>query len=249
VDGAADPVAEAATAEAATAEAAPAEAAPASAPEAAAPSVTTEPAVVEPQLDTVTAPAPVTVDLPEPEAPPVRRPVDGPAPVTNPAAAYLPTTEAPAAPVATAVVASPRPVEAPQLAEQVVSKVGPLVDHGDGTYEIAVELQPAELGRVRVEVLVDHGRVSLTVHAQHATTSDVIREALPDLRAALEAAGLTAGDVLVDSGHAHGDAQPGAEEQGEPDAPMSGPAASRDPEHGSRPRPLSASTSAVDLLL
>jgi hypothetical protein len=196
-----------------------------------------------------TAPAPVADEPPQPEAQPVRRPADSPASVANPAAAYVPSTQAPAAPVAPTAVAAPQSVKAPQVAEQVVSKIGPLVEHGDGTYELTLELQPAELGRVRVEVLVDHGRVSVNVQAQHATTGDVIREALPDLRAALEAAGLSAGDVLVGSGPAQDDPRPGTGDQDDVDGPSSEPAGGRDPEHGSRPHPLTASTSAVDLLL
>jgi flagellar hook-length control protein FliK len=68
---------------------------------------------------------------------------------------------------------------------------------GDGRHEITLELRPDDLGTIRVEVSVEHQTVHLTLHAAEPATSRLLSAALPDLRAALADAGLTAGQVGV----------------------------------------------------
>jgi len=98
-----------------------------------------------------------------------------------------PVDAPPAAPAATATVP-----------EQIVSAVVPLHGRGDGRHEVTLELRPDDLGIIRVEVSVEHQTVHLTLHAAEPATSRLLSAALPDLRAALADAGLTAGQVGVE---------------------------------------------------
>jgi hypothetical protein len=97
-----------------------------------------------------------------------------------------PVDEAPAAPAAPATVP-----------EQIVSAVVPLHGRGDGRHEVTLELRPDNLGTIRVEVVVEHQTVHLTLHAAEPATSRLLSANLPDLRSALAEAGLTAGQVGV----------------------------------------------------
>jgi hypothetical protein len=92
----------------------------------------------------------------------------------------------------------PAPPAAPAtVPEQIVSAVVPLHGRGDGRHEVTLELRPDDLGTIRVEVSVEHQTVHLTLHAADPATSRLLSAALPDLRAALADAGLTAGQVGV----------------------------------------------------
>ncbi|HEY7135159.1 MAG TPA: flagellar hook-length control protein FliK [Acidimicrobiia bacterium] len=78
--------------------------------------------------------------------------------------------------------------------------VAPLRTQPDGSYRLTVDLHPAELGRVQLEVHVEHGVVNVHLQADHASTSALLREGLQDLRNRLQAAGVRAGGVVVDHG-------------------------------------------------
>jgi flagellar hook-length control protein FliK len=84
--------------------------------------------------------------------------------------------------------------------EQVVRAVAPLRRLADGTHNVVLELHPAELGAVRVELSLDRGVVHLGLRAEVEGTSQLLRDALPELRSQLDAAGLTSGRVSVDGG-------------------------------------------------
>jgi flagellar hook-length control protein FliK len=83
---------------------------------------------------------------------------------------------------------------------QLVSVVAPLRTQPDGSYRLTVDLHPAELGRVQLEVHVEHGVVNVHLQADHASTSALLRDGLHDLRDRLQAAGVRAGGVVVDQG-------------------------------------------------
>jgi flagellar hook-length control protein FliK len=77
-----------------------------------------------------------------------------------------------------------------------------------------IQLSPAELGPITVNLVVDDGSAELTFHAHHALTRDAIEQALPRLREMLNDNGLTLGNATVSdqgvardgSGHAARDA-------------------------------------------
>lgn len=80
-----------------------------------------------------------------------------------------------------------------------------------------IQLSPAELGPITVNLVVDDGSAELTFHAQHGLTRDAIEQALPRLREMLNDNGLTLGNATVSdqgvardgSGHASGEARVG----------------------------------------
>jgi flagellar hook-length control protein FliK len=120
----------------------------------------------------------------------------------TPAAAipFLAATRAEAPAAVDAPPAAPAPpVPVP---DQIVSAVVPLHGRGDGRHEVTLELRPDHLGSIRVEVSVEHQTVHLILHAAEPATSRLLSAALPELRAALADAGLTAGhvDVGLDGG-------------------------------------------------
>ncbi|MEW6476507.1 MAG: flagellar hook-length control protein FliK [Actinomycetota bacterium] len=115
----------------------------------------------------------------------------------TPAAAipFLAATRAEAPAAVDAPPAAPAPpVPVP---DQIVSAVVPLHGRGDGRHEVTLELRPHHLGSIRVEVSVEHQTVHLILHAAEPATSRLLSAALPELRAALADAGLTAGHVGV----------------------------------------------------
>jgi flagellar hook-length control protein FliK len=145
--------------------------------------------------------------------PPVRDAAASPPPVAshtasaeNPAVAQTPSiaTPQPSAPP-TQVAAPPAPAAPPNPVvttpiAQVVSVVEPLRTQPDGSYRITVDLHPADLGRVQVEMKLDHGEVSLHLQAEHASTSTLLRDALHELRDRLQSTGLRTGGVVVGNG-------------------------------------------------
>ena len=111
-----------------------------------------------------------------------------------PVAGHAPAraTEAITAPADAAPAATPAAV-----ADQIVSAVVPLHGRGDGRHDVTLELRPADLGTIRVEVSVEHQTVHLTLHAAEPATVKLLAAALPELRSSLADAGLTAGHLGV----------------------------------------------------
>lgn len=91
----------------------------------------------------------------------------------------------------------------------------------DRRSEAVVTLHPAELGAVRIHLSYESGSVTATIVADHADAAQALAQAAPELRRALEAAGLPVHDLDVghrgdaqreasqrEAGHSAGDAQP-----------------------------------------
>jgi flagellar hook-length control protein FliK len=113
-------------------------------------------------------------------------------------------------------------VQDPPVVDQVVSVVEPLRHRGDGHHELTLDLRPAELGAIRVEVSIDQGTVHLSLHADEASTGTLLHQAMPELRAALEEAGLVAGRLGVGPGDREGGRPPAQSRPTEGDEPTAG---------------------------
>jgi flagellar hook-length control protein FliK len=100
--------------------------------------------------------------------------------------------------VATEVVQAPStPTPAPPQ-EQVVAVLSPLSQRPDGVYKLRLELHPAELGRVEIDVEMRNGVLHANLRAEHVTAAHALRDALADLRGRLDAQGVRTGTVTVD---------------------------------------------------
>ena len=77
--------------------------------------------------------------------------------------------------------------------------IRPLQRGADGTYQIRIEMRPPELGRVDMRVEMRDGVIHASIHTEHAQTADLVRAALDDLRARLDADGMRSGQLTVDA--------------------------------------------------
>ena len=109
----------------------------------------------------------------------------GPTPDTDGPASVQPTTLADALAEAEADA-----LEADDPWMQVARALRPLHQMADGSHRIALQLRPAELGAVHLEVTLDDGRLSVRALVESAATREVLAAALPDLRDELTTAGI-----------------------------------------------------------
>jgi hypothetical protein len=107
------------------------------------------------------------------------------------------------APEAPAPAQHARPVVDVPVAEQIAARVTSLELGEDGRYEMSVDLHPAELGAVAVDVVVDGGTVHVTVRADEPAATALLRDALDDLRRDLAAGGLDVGDLSARDRRTH----------------------------------------------
>lgn len=141
--------------------------------------------------------------LDEPAAAPTPAPAGArePAPVSS----VLPVQDVAAAPVAevralaSPVAPAPAAPAAPP-ATQVLTQLAPVLEGPDGSYTMSLKLYPEELGAVQVEISLRGGEISVAMHAADDVSKELLRSSLADLRAQLEAHGLSAADLSVDSG-------------------------------------------------
>jgi flagellar hook-length control protein FliK len=96
----------------------------------------------------------------------------------------------------TAPAAQPTPPQ-PSVPTQIAGLVAPLRTAADGNYTVSLQLHPAELGPVSVQVSVDQGVLSVQMYADHPQAHDALRASLSDLRGQLQAAGIQTGTVDV----------------------------------------------------
>ncbi len=124
---------------------------------------------------------------------------------TTPAAEVAARVDAPAGPGAPTPTAptSPAPVVTsappPPVAQQLVEHVSPLVDGPDGTHELTIELRPATLGRVQLEITLEDGLLHVRVQADDPSSRRLLAQSLGELRAALTDAGIRAGNLDIDN--------------------------------------------------
>lgn len=123
------------------------------------------------------------------------------------------TTTAAAAADAPLAASVPVPMESPDFAEAFGVQVSLLAR--DGVQEAELHLNPAEMGPVSVQIVLDGERARIDFGAQAAATRAAIEASLPELAAALRDAGLTlAGGGVSQHGAGRGDDT----RQGEPGA-------------------------------
>lgn len=95
-------------------------------------------------------------------------------------------------------VTSPKSVER-AVATQVFPEVTRLASSGNGTHRITLTLQPAQLGEVRVTLVVRDGavRVRMSGEAGDGAVRQALASGAPELQRMLERAGATEARVLV----------------------------------------------------
>lgn len=119
--------------------------------------------------------------------------LDGPAPSAAAPVFSVPSTTA-TAPTASAP-AAPAPAN---TAAQLVPEVVAVHRRGvDGTHSLTVDITPEDLGPVRLHVELRDGQVELRLAGATDAAREALRAALPELRRALEAAGVGTGSLAV----------------------------------------------------
>ena len=195
-------------------------------------------------------PAPAPPQLPAVSAPPTPAPTTAhagapAAPINGPSGAYADTAPSPAdraragassgaalasgsTPTHSAAVAAgiddgtaAATVTPPPPAEQLVAVLSPLRTTQSGAYTLHLELKPPELGRVEMRVEMRDGVLHASIHAEHQSSAQLLRDSLADLRDRLSADGLNPGELTVSDSSvgsgtrdgretAAGDAMPGS---------------------------------------
>jgi flagellar hook-length control protein FliK len=87
------------------------------------------------------------------------------------------------------VVTLAQPLHDPGFASELGARVSLLA--ADGIQEAQLHLNPAEMGPVAVQIVVDGQQAQISFHAQQADTRAALEQSLPDLAAALRDSGLT----------------------------------------------------------
>jgi flagellar hook-length control protein FliK len=90
------------------------------------------------------------------------------------------------APVAGQVHAA---VHSPGFAPELAANVSLLA--ADGVHQAELQLNPADMGPVSVQIIVDGAQAQVSFHAAQADTRQALEQSLPDLAAALQGQGLT----------------------------------------------------------
>ena len=127
----------------------------------------------------------------------------------GPQGAGAPATPAPAAPRHEASLPPP-------LHEQVAMKMTPLPD---GAHDVEIRLTPEHLGKLKIELHIDSGRMDASVHADNIEARTLLLREEPALREALRNAGVTLSSFNVAlSGEAWRERKGGAHPNGDADS-------------------------------
>ena len=177
-----------------------------------------------------------------------------PAPAAPVAGAEAGVAAAPAADLRSAAPAGPAPAAPPPPPPpaQVAQLLSPVLTGPDGTYSLTLQLYPEELGAVQVEVLLRGGEIRLAMHAPDEAAQAALRSALPDLRADLQAGGLSATSLSVDDGRSGSSSDRSADRSPDrrPDSQGDAPGRRSHPYRGAEPgprQPTSSADAALDL--
>jgi flagellar hook-length control protein FliK len=113
-----------------------------------------------------------------------------------PAPVHVPPAPQPAAGAPAPPPAPGTPTAQPQL----TAALGHLRPQVDGSYQLIVQLHPADLGSVQVQAHVDQGTLTVTVACADHAARQAVQAALPQLNAQLHSAGFGALDVNIGGG-------------------------------------------------
>jgi hypothetical protein len=161
------------------------------------------------------------------------------------------------APVGSAEVAASAAmpdVPVADLAAQLAEPLGQLDVRVDGDHEVTVRLDPVELGPVALRVRVEGGAVHVHLDAARPDTGHLLAQALPELRHALESAGIAAGAFQlggagVDPRDRHGDHGDPSDRRSRPAEPAAPSGVGRHQDDLLPTRPLTAADGRIDLVL
>ncbi len=153
-------------------------------------------------------------------------------------------TNAPAATAAATAPSAPAAPTPPPPAEQLAAVIRPLPKTADGSYQIKIEMRPPELGRVDMRVEMRDGVLHASIHTERSETADLVRSALDDLRAKLDADGLRSGQFTVDS---QGAGNPGHGDEAAPPERLDDPTTNGPEAVVVTPTTTSASNSLLDV--
>ena len=129
-------------------------------------------------------------------------------------------TSAPPQQSAAVTAGQPQPAAPPQpVHRQVSDALLGVRARGDGTHRMTLELHPADLGQVTVEVRIHAGAVSINLGSANDEARRSLSQALPQLRAELADAGLGGASVSVGADSSGGSA---AHQNGTSGQPASG---------------------------
>jgi flagellar hook-length control protein FliK len=173
-----------------------------------------EPAEVEPEIDHKPLPS-VAADRAveatgkerETEAPKVvHRHEPAPETVTPdhtqaieaPAAPAAPAPEAIEAP--TTLPAPDRPVAMHRVANAIQDALGHIRQRADGTYRLAIRLDPPELGHVRVDLIASGDDIHLQLHTETSGAHNALNARHEGIERALQAEGFSLGSFDVQTG-------------------------------------------------
>lgn len=80
-------------------------------------------------------------------------------------------------------------LESPQFAAEMSTRLSVLA--ADGVQQAELHLNPAEMGPVSVQIVLDGQQAQISFHAENAETRNVLENSLPELASALRDQGLT----------------------------------------------------------
>ncbi len=103
--------------------------------------------------------------------------------LSNPRSAQAAGSSAPSA------VALAQPLHSPEFAPALSARLALLA--AEGVQQAQLQLNPAEMGPVSVQITVDGQQAQIAFHAVQAETRQVLEQSLPELAAALRDQGLT----------------------------------------------------------
>lgn len=128
-------------------------------------------------------------------------------------------TEAPRAADAPSVPLS-QPLDSPDFAPELSASVSLLIQ--DGVHEAQLQLNPADMGPVAIQIQLDGQQAQVNFHAAQADTREVLMRSMPELAAALQNQGITLSGGGVFAQTQSGNGQAGRDGDGRGDGGRGG---------------------------